>query len=88
MNMKFQLCRCSIAMGIGHESGFWLVPEARFIVYMPAGFMSAMPLPLLARKGSLVRPAGTDRAEVGMVWASYQKYELSARFGSWGTISG
>ena len=32
-------------IGIGHEAGFCEVPEARFIRYMDAGFMSTIFIP-------------------------------------------
>lgn len=44
---------------MGHPGGFWDVPEARFIRYMLAGFISTMPIPAPSDGGS---PAGLSCA--------------------------
>ena len=42
MNMALQEPIRVITIGMDHADGFTAVPEARFIRYMPAGFMSIM----------------------------------------------
>src|ERR1022692_1000463 len=39
MNIRFHAPPPRISMGIGHESGFMLVPDAMFMRYIPASFM-------------------------------------------------
>ena len=46
MNIVFHRPKCIITIGIGHDNGFWEVPDARFIRYKPAGFISTMPIPI------------------------------------------
>ncbi len=45
MNIVFQRPKWTISIGIGHDKGFCEVPDARFIRYSPAGFISTMPIP-------------------------------------------
>jgi len=40
MNIVLQLPACNIVIGIGQASGLADVPDARFIRYIPAGFIS------------------------------------------------
>jgi hypothetical protein len=45
MNIVFRFPTWVMIIGIGHPGGFWEVPEAKFIKYMLAGFISTMLIP-------------------------------------------
>jgi len=51
MNIRFHDLMRGMNMGMDHDCGFILVPEAMFIKYIPASFI-CMPVWPLAREGS------------------------------------
>ena len=81
MNMAFQRSKCYIMnIGIGQDAGFEEFPDDKFIRNMPAGSVSAMPIP--NRAGSWANAAADKKQKNEIL--QYTKYSrLSASNQLW-----